>query len=80
VNALFRPGIAVCKFTINFQGYALDAGFIALLNINDFVFPAAAFEPPPVHAHKHQCPVAGLGSAGAGMDRKISIIAVKFTG
>ena len=53
VHAVFSSGITVGEFAFNSYGYAFDAGFVALLNINDFVFPAAAFKPPPVHAHEH---------------------------
>ncbi len=57
-----------------------NAHFFALLDVNHLRFKAAAFNPALIHAQQHVGPVAGLGSAGAGMDGHERVGAIVFAG
>ena len=55
---------------------ALDAGLLAVGDIEDGGVEAAALGPAQVHAKKHLRPVLGLGAAGAGMDGEQGVAGV----
>ena len=55
---------------------ALDAGFVAGLDVDDFALEAAALRPSQVHAQEHLGPVLRLGAAGAGMDGDDRVLAI----
>ena len=58
------------------ERHALDAGFLARLQVDDFPLEAAALDPPQVHAHEHLGPVLRLGAAGARMDRDDRVLPI----
>ena len=63
VNSAFRLEITVGEFAFHAQCHALDPGFFARLDIDDFILEPLALKPAAVHTHQNTRPVAGLRSA-----------------
>ena len=58
------------------QRRALDARFVARLEVDDLALEAAALGPAQVHPQQHLGPVLRLGAAGARMDRDDGVLAI----
>ena len=80
VDAALALEVSVCEVAFDAEGGALDSGFIAGLHVDDFIFVALALEPAAVHAQENGGPVAGFGSACAGVDEEEAVHAVEFSG
>ncbi len=68
MHAGFGFQVAVGIGAGDFDGNALDAGFFAVLQIENIRAETAAFDPAQVHARQHLRPILRSGAAGAGMD------------
>ena len=71
-----QPAIGVV--TLDPHGNGFQAGFLAGAFFDHFQLETAALAPAAVHADQHRCPVLGLGSAGACMDLKETVIPVRL--
>ena len=60
--------------------HALDAGFVARLQVDDLAAEAPPLRPAHVHAHQHLGPILRLGAAGAGMDGDDRVLLVELAG
>ena len=61
------------------KGSAADAGFYIVELIDDLRLEAVALGPAAVHTHEHFGPIAGFGSAGAGLDAQVGVAGVLCT-
>ncbi len=57
-------------------GGALDAGDLALGQLDDLGGEAVLVGPAQVHAQQHVGPVLGLGAAGTGLDVQVGVVGV----
>lgn len=61
---------------LDVHGGALDAGDLALGQLDDSGVEAVLVGPAQVHAQQHVGPVLGLGAAGAGLDVQVGVVRV----
>jgi len=78
MDATLAIEAAVGRLTGHAQGHALDAGFVAGLDVNDLARDAVALHPALVHAEEHFGPVAGFSAARAGVDGQEGRVVVKL--
>ena len=74
----FQPAIGARA--LDQQGRRLDPRLFPGVIFEDLGLAAVALGPARVHAQEHLGPVLALGTAGAGMDLKIAVVAVGFAG
>ena len=76
VDPGFRLEVPVGVFARDLDGYALDAGFLARLQVQGIEGVVPGFHPAQVHAHEHFRPVLGLGTARSGVNRNDGVLRV----
>ena len=62
--------------SLHFEGDALDARVVGLLEIEGTELEAASLHPAGIEAHEHERPILGLGATGAWSDGQDGVTAV----
>ena len=78
------PGLglepAVGVVALDEEGRALDAGLLAVGDVDELDLEAVLLRPARVHAQEHCRPVLALGAAGAGMDLDVGVVRIGLAG